>query len=65
MGITPTANVGHTGSDPGVFTYMFFDPETGIGRIVFANTSITQKSWEKQIAPINKALIEYQDLIKR
>ncbi len=65
MGFTPTGNVGHTGSDPSVFTYMFFEPKTGIGRIVFANTSVFQKSWKKQIEPISRALMEYEDLIKK
>ncbi len=64
MGFTPTGNVGHTGSDPGVFTYMFFDPKTGIGRMVFANTSITAESWEKQVAPIEEVMDQYQRLIR-
>jgi len=65
MGFTPTGNLGHTGSDPGVFTYMFFNPKTGIGRILFANTNINRESWEKQINPISKALIQYEEMAQK
>ena len=30
--------IGHTGSDPGVTAFMFFDPATGRGRILLTNT---------------------------
>lgn len=32
------ALVGHNGSDPGVFTALYFDPATRIGKIVLVNT---------------------------
>jgi len=36
--------IGHNGADPGVFTYMQFDPETKLGRIVFINTDPSKES---------------------
>jgi len=30
--------VGHNGGDPGVLTFMYFDPETAIGKLLFINT---------------------------
>jgi CubicO group peptidase (beta-lactamase class C family) len=30
--------IGHSGGDPGVVTYMYFNPETNIGKMVFQNT---------------------------
>ena len=30
--------VGHNGGDPGVLTFMYFDTETGIGKLLFINT---------------------------
>lgn len=32
--------IGHTGSDPGVFVACFFDPRTGIGRVFLTNVDI-------------------------
>ena len=29
--------IGHAGGDPGVSTFMFFDPKSGVGRILIAN----------------------------
>ncbi len=31
-------DVGHSGSDPGIMTFMYFKPETKIGKILFVNT---------------------------
>ena len=30
--------LGHSGGDPGIVTFMYFNPETNIGKIVFENT---------------------------
>jgi len=30
--------IGHSGGDPGVVAGMFFNPETGLGRILICNT---------------------------
>jgi len=39
--------IGHNGSDPGVFTAMYFNPETRIGKIVLVNTDtdFTEAVW--------------------
>jgi len=38
--------VGHAGNDFGVSTVMYFEPKTGIGRIVFSNISIETEELE-------------------
>lgn len=49
--------IGHNGSDPGVFTAMYFNPETKIGKIVLVNTDTDFKDnvWP-QIEEIWKTL---------
>ncbi|MGD1945067.1 MAG: serine hydrolase domain-containing protein [Croceivirga sp.] len=56
MGFSPVGWIGHTGSDPGVSTFMFFDPETGLGQIVMMNTSLSGDSINQQLIPIFKGL---------
>ncbi|RMA64321.1 serine hydrolase domain-containing protein [Ulvibacter antarcticus] len=34
--------LGHSGGDPGIVTYMYFNPETNIGKIVFENTDFEE-----------------------
>ena len=36
--------IGHTGSDPGICTFMFFNPETMIGKIFMANEDLTAQN---------------------
>lgn len=38
--------IGHTGSDPGVSSFVFFDPQTGIGKIFMANEDLTADNLE-------------------
>jgi len=40
MDLTAKKEIGHGGSDPGVKTLMYFNTETKIGKILFANTEI-------------------------
>lgn len=47
-------NIGHSGGDPGVSTYMFFNPISKIGNILFVNTDFGSEG-EKQ----------YKDILKR
>ena len=50
---TDGGTIGHNGGDPGVATFMYFDPEAYLGQILFVNTSpdskeavgIIEKSW--------------------
>lgn len=52
--------VGHNGSDPGVFTAMYFDPTTKTGKVVLVNTDtdFTEDVWP-EIKEIWKLLSAY------
>lgn len=52
--------IGHNGSDPGVFTAMYFNPKTRIGTVVLVNTDtdFTDGVWP-EIEEIWKSLSEY------
>jgi len=54
--------IGHNGSDPGVLTAMYFNPKTGIGKILLVNTDtdFTDDVWP-EIEEIWKSLIYYQN----
>lgn len=54
MGYTPIGRIGHTGGDPGVSTFMFFNPETKTGRLIFVNTGLDQKGVKQYFAIWNK-----------
>ncbi len=43
IGYTPIGYIGHMGGDPGVSTFMFFNPKTKIGKLLFVNTDLDQK----------------------
>ncbi len=52
MGFSPAGWVGHSGSDPGILCFMFFDPEIEVGHIISLNTSVNGESIEQQIIPL-------------
>ncbi|WP_409416772.1 serine hydrolase domain-containing protein [Flavobacterium sp. PS2] len=58
--------IGHNGSDPGVFTAMYFNPKTKIGTIVLVNTDtdFTATVWP-EIEQIWKSLSDYQNTINK
>lgn len=58
--------VGHNGSDPGVFTAMYFNPTTKIGKIVLVNTDtdFTDNVWP-EIEGIWKSLSDYEKTISK
>jgi len=60
MGLTPRGFVGHTGGDPGIATYMFFDPSTNTGRILMINTSVRNSDGVGQFYSIWDKLGEYE-----
>ncbi len=62
MGLSGTGNIGHTGGDPGVSTFMFFNKESLTGQIVFLNTSLNQESFDSFVQ-IWTALEEYRSEI--
>lgn len=53
--------IGHNGSDPGVFTAMYFNPKTEYGKILLVNTDtdFTDEVWP-EIEEIWKYLSEYE-----
>lgn len=58
--------IGHNGSDPGVFTAMYFNPNTKIGKIVLVNTDtdFTDKVWP-EIEEIWKTLSKYENTVDK
>ncbi len=52
IGFAINGNIGHTGSDPGVETIMFFDPKTNVGQILISNTDIDKKEAENEFNSI-------------
>ncbi|MFZ1806186.1 MAG: serine hydrolase domain-containing protein [Cyclobacteriaceae bacterium] len=63
MGFSAQGYVGHTGSDPGVATFMFFNSKTGIGKILFINTELKKEGVQEFIA-IWKKMDEYEEQLK-
>lgn len=61
MGFTPRGYIGHTGGDPGVATYMFFDPDTKIGRILTINTSVANTGGVDEFYSIWNTLGKYEN----
>ena len=61
MGFTPGDYIGHTGGDPGIATFMFFDPKTQTGRILMINTSIVNREGVDEFYAIWNTLGEYED----
>ncbi len=59
MGFTPINYIGHTGSDPGVVTFLFFDPNTQIGRILLVNTELSDQKAKQEFQMIWKVLLDY------
>lgn len=58
--------IGHNGSDPGVFTAMYFNPKTKIGKIVLVNTDtdFTDNVWP-EIEEIWKSLSDYENTMNK
>jgi CubicO group peptidase (beta-lactamase class C family) len=54
MGHTPIGHIGHSGGDPGVSTFMFFDPEAKVGRLLFINTGLEREGAKQYFAIWNK-----------
>ena len=63
MGITPISYFGHTGSDPGIAVFMFFNPVTKIGKILMINRSLTSNKSYHQFMSIWETLAEYENKI--
>jgi hypothetical protein len=46
MGFSSHDQIGHTGGDPGVSTFMFFNAKTLTGKLLLVNTDLNQKGVE-------------------
>jgi CubicO group peptidase (beta-lactamase class C family) len=60
MGFGYTGFIGHTGGDPGVVTLLFFDPKSGLGRLLMLNTSFSDKAGGAAMYKIWDTLAKYQ-----
>jgi CubicO group peptidase (beta-lactamase class C family) len=65
MGFGYTGFIGHTGGDPGVVALLFFDPKSGIGRLLLLNTSLSNRAGEAAMYKIWDTLAKYQHRIGR
>ncbi len=54
---------GHSGGDPGIMTFMMFNPNSGIGRIIFTNKLDDEGNGYNQLVYIWKTLEEYMQHI--
>lgn len=61
MGYSSKGYIGHTGSDPGVTSFMFFDSKKKIGRILFINTDFNNREGFQQFFSIWNILEKYQE----
>lgn len=53
-------DIGHNGSDPGILTFMYFDPESGIGCLLMTNTDSEDKQI-KEVVRMWHLLINYKN----
>ncbi|MGD1895131.1 MAG: serine hydrolase domain-containing protein [Cyclobacteriaceae bacterium] len=60
IGFSAQDYVGHTGGDPGVSSFMFFNTKNKIGRILLINTDLTSEEGVQQFFSIWNKLEEYQ-----
>ncbi|RYU83286.1 serine hydrolase domain-containing protein [Hymenobacter persicinus] len=60
MGFGYTGFIGHTGGDPGVVSLLFFDPKSGIGRVLLLNTNLADRAGEATMYKIWDTLQKYQ-----
>ena len=63
MGFSPKGYIGHTGGDPGIATFMFFDPERKTGKILMINTSVRGSDGVKEFYDIWYTLDEYEKIL--
>ena len=65
IGFGYTGYIGHTGGDPGVVTLLFFDPKTGIGRLLMLNTNLSGRASEVAMYAIWNTLAKYEHRVGR
>ncbi|MFK7935885.1 MAG: serine hydrolase, partial [Saprospiraceae bacterium] len=59
MGLTPKDFIGHSGGDPGITSFMFFDPKTNMGRTLVINSDLHDDDGIKEYFEIWQALGKY------
>ncbi len=59
FGKTGNGEIGHSGSDPGILSFMYFDPETGIGCLLMTNTDSDTDGTE--VVKMWQMLIKYRN----
>ena len=57
---TGKGDIGHNGSDPGILSFMYFDPASGIGCLLFTNTDSEDKEL-KNVLKMWEMLIKYRN----
>jgi CubicO group peptidase (beta-lactamase class C family) len=62
MGITPVGQIGHSGTDPGIVCFMFFNPKTQIGKIVMMNNSFSSTVFEQSLTILD-IMEKYENMI--
>ena len=58
MGFMEDGQIGHSGGDPGISSFMFFDPQTQLGRILVVNTDLNEEGYKAFLA-LWETLAEY------
>ncbi len=58
MGFMKDGQMGHSGGDPGISSFMFFDPKTQLGRILVLNTDLNEEGY-KAFLGLWETLAEY------
>ena len=58
FGETGTGDIGHSGSDPGITTFMYFNPDTGIGCIL--TTNVDTHTHGEQVVKLWRLLIKHR-----
>ncbi len=55
----PDGLIGHTGNDPGVSTWLFFNPDTKVGSIILVNTELNSEEFA-DFKAIQEAIFTYE-----
>ncbi|MDB4293421.1 beta-lactamase family protein [Maribacter sp.] len=63
FGETGTGDIGHSGIDPGVYCFMYFNPVTGIGKILMTNA--TGARHEKKTIAVWEEFIRMETLFSK
>lgn len=65
MAHTGVGTIGHTGGDPGISSFLFFNPENGLGKYLMINTSIIDEEGVNQLFGCMETLEEYAPKLRK